>query len=147
MDAQLVYTASTKSGDYHGQMNYENFAKWVLEKLLPNLKPNSVVCMDNAPYHTTIENHTPSNYSTKKVMIDDWLKNNGIYCDEQMRKADLFSLIDSNRQKKIVYKIDNLIEKEGHEVLKLPPYHCDLNSIEFVCVICEKKSKRTKCYW
>lgn len=85
-DAELVYKASTKSGDYHGQMNYENFKKWVLEKLLPNLQPNSVVCMDNAPYHTTVENRTPTKYSTKKVMIE-WLKNNGIDCDEQMRKA------------------------------------------------------------
>ncbi|KAF8778172.1 hypothetical protein HNY73_014920 [Argiope bruennichi] len=49
-----------------------------------------------------------------------------------MRKAELFSLIDSNRPKKLVYKIDNLIEKEGHEVIRLPPYHCDLNAIEFV---------------
>ncbi|XP_055941674.1 uncharacterized protein LOC129971722 [Argiope bruennichi] len=39
--ALLVYKASTKSGDYHGQMNYENFKKWVSEKLLPNLQPNS----------------------------------------------------------------------------------------------------------
>ncbi|KAF8794704.1 hypothetical protein HNY73_002653 [Argiope bruennichi] len=77
MGALLVYKASTKSGDYHGQMNYENFKKWVLEKLLPNLQPNSVVCMDNASYHTTVENPTPTKYSTKKVMID-WLKNNGI---------------------------------------------------------------------
>ncbi|XP_055943161.1 uncharacterized protein LOC129972879 [Argiope bruennichi] len=87
--------------------------------------------MDNAPYHTTVENPTPKKYSTKKVMID-WLKNNGIPCDQKMRKAELFSLIDSNRPKKIVYKIDNLIEKEGHEVIRLPPYHCDLNAIEFV---------------
>lgn len=130
-NAQLVYKASTKSGDYHGQMNYENFEKWVLEKLLPNLQPNSVVCMDNAPYHTIVENRTPTKYSTKNVMIN-WLKTNGIHCDEQMRKAELFSLIDSHRPKKLVYKIDNLIEKEGHEVLRLPPYHCDLNAIEFV---------------
>ncbi|XP_055944327.1 uncharacterized protein LOC129975298 [Argiope bruennichi] len=130
MDALLVYKASTKRG-LSRQMNYKNFKKWGLEKLLPNLQPNSVVRMDNASYHTTVENPTPTKYSTKKVMID-WLKNNRIPCDQKMRKAELFSLIDSNRPKKIVYKIDNLIEKEGHEVIRLPPYHCDLNAIEFV---------------
>ncbi|XP_055946985.1 uncharacterized protein LOC129980628 [Argiope bruennichi] len=103
--ALLVYKASTKSGDYHGQMNYENFKKWVLKKLLPNLQSNSVVCMDNTPYHTTVENPTPTMYSTKK---------------------------NSNRPQKIAYKIDNLIEKEGDEVIRLPPYHCNLNAIEFV---------------
>ncbi|XP_055932774.1 uncharacterized protein LOC129962803 [Argiope bruennichi] len=103
--------------------------KWVLEKLLPNLQPNSVVCMNNAPYHRTVENRTPTKYSTKKV---DRLVEKGIPCVQKTRKAELFSLIDSNRPKKIVYKIDNLIEKEGHEVIRLPPYHCDLNAIEFV---------------
>ncbi|XP_042901192.2 uncharacterized protein [Parasteatoda tepidariorum] len=49
--ALLAYKASSQSGDYHGQMNFENFRKWLIEKLLPNLQPNSVVVMDNAPYH------------------------------------------------------------------------------------------------
>ncbi|KAF8777600.1 hypothetical protein HNY73_014441 [Argiope bruennichi] len=86
--AQLIYKASTKTGDYHGQMNYENFEKWVLEKLIPNLRPKSVVCMDNAPYHTKVANPTPTKYSTKKEMTD-WLINNGIECDMKMRKAEL----------------------------------------------------------
>ncbi|GBM10194.1 hypothetical protein AVEN_258789-1 [Araneus ventricosus] len=60
-DAQLVYKASNKSGDYHGQMNYKNFEKWLLEKLTPNLQPKSAVCIDNAPYHTKVENPSPTN--------------------------------------------------------------------------------------
>lgn len=31
---------------------------------------------------------------------------------------------------KIIYKLDNLAEKYGHEVLRLPPYHCIFNPIE-----------------
>ncbi|XP_035225782.1 uncharacterized protein LOC118198254 [Stegodyphus dumicola] len=73
----------------HGQINYGNFKKWVLEKLLPNLRPQSVVCMDIAPYHTKIEDPTPTKYATKQTM-------------------------------------------NGHHVLRLPPYHCDLNAIEYV---------------
>ena len=28
--------------------------------------------------------------------------------------------------------IDKIAERYGHEVLRLPPYHCDLNAIEFI---------------
>ncbi|KAF8789397.1 hypothetical protein HNY73_007337 [Argiope bruennichi] len=49
--AKLVYKASSSSGDYHGQMNGDLFKKWIVDKRLPNLKPNSVIYMDNATYH------------------------------------------------------------------------------------------------
>ncbi|XP_035218015.1 uncharacterized protein LOC118191329 [Stegodyphus dumicola] len=129
--AQLIYKASAQSGDYHGQMNYGNFEKWVLEKLLPNLRPQSVVCMDNAPYHTKIEDPTPTKYATKQTMVN-WLMKKTICCDPKMRKAELFSLIECNRPKKVIYKIDNIIKENGHHVVRLPPYHCDLNAIEYV---------------
>ena len=28
--------------------------------------------------------------------------------------------------------IDNIAKRYGHEVLRLPPYHCDLNRIELI---------------
>ena len=28
--------------------------------------------------------------------------------------------------------IDNIAKKHGHEVIRLPPYHCDLNAIELI---------------
>jgi hypothetical protein len=49
--AELILKAGTASGDYHGQMNSVNFEKWLNEKVIPNLPLNSVVVMDNAPYH------------------------------------------------------------------------------------------------
>ena len=33
-------------------MDSYNFEKWFKEQLLPNLGPNSVIVMDNAPYHS-----------------------------------------------------------------------------------------------
>lgn len=49
--AELIFKAGQASGDYHGQMNSENYEKWVREKLIPNLPPRSVLVLDNAPYH------------------------------------------------------------------------------------------------
>ncbi|GBM34011.1 hypothetical protein AVEN_166443-1 [Araneus ventricosus] len=75
-------------------------------------------CMDNAPYHTKVENPTPTKYSTKKEMID-WLTKNSVPCNMKMQKVELYSLIDSNHLKKIAYKIDNIIKENGHKVLRL----------------------------
>jgi hypothetical protein len=32
---ELVYKAGKATGDYHGQMNSDNFEKWVNEKVIP----------------------------------------------------------------------------------------------------------------
>jgi hypothetical protein len=57
--AQLAYKANSRSGDYHGQMNYDDFFQWITHKVIPNLPPNSVVVMDNVPYHSTVHNKPP----------------------------------------------------------------------------------------
>ena len=86
--AKLLYKLGSTSGDYHGQMNYENFKKWVENKLLPNIPPESVIVMDNAPYHSVLAEKIPTKYSTKLDMIQ-FLRNKGINCDKDMRKAQL----------------------------------------------------------
>lgn len=144
--ALLNFKAGTTSGDYHGQMNTDNFGKWVKEKLLclpsdisvddnnlyvpvSNIPCNSVIIMDNAPYHSAQLNKPPSKSSVKKVMIE-WLQKNYINCSENMRKAELFELIQLHKPPTTVYIFDELFKKYGHTVLRLPPYMCDLNPIE-----------------
>lgn len=75
-NASLIFKAGQASGDYHGQMNKENFCKWLEEKLLPNIPPNSVIVLDNAPYHSVQENKTPTKSSSKKDIMD-WLGKKG----------------------------------------------------------------------
>lgn len=48
---ELVWKAKSSTGDYHDEMNGDNFFKWVKEKLIPHLPPKSVLIIDNAPYH------------------------------------------------------------------------------------------------
>ena len=43
--------AGAKTGDYHNDMNNENFMKWVNDQLLPNMPEKSVLVVDNASYH------------------------------------------------------------------------------------------------
>ena len=35
--AELIFEAKKRTGDYHGQMNWDNFSRWFTEQLLPNI--------------------------------------------------------------------------------------------------------------
>lgn len=41
-NALLMWKSHEITGDYHHQMNQTNYEKWVREKLIPNLRLNSV---------------------------------------------------------------------------------------------------------
>ncbi|XP_072384711.1 uncharacterized protein [Diabrotica undecimpunctata] len=48
-DSYLKWKSQSNTGEYHDDMNYENYHKWLTEKLLLNLPANSVIVLDNAP--------------------------------------------------------------------------------------------------
>jgi transposase len=131
--AKLVFQAKTCSDDYHGQMNYENFSKWFVNQLLPNIPDNSIIIMDNAKYHNILSDDTFPTPRSYKHELQEWLKNNhpelGAHDDKTMLKAELYEIC-----KKIapppVFKIDRLAEEYGHKVLRTPQYHCELQPIE-----------------
>lgn len=51
--ALLIYKAKLFTGEYHHEMNDENFKKWLTKKKpLSNLPEKSVIIMDNASYHS-----------------------------------------------------------------------------------------------
>jgi hypothetical protein len=65
----LLFPSGTKSGDYHDDMNWSNFEKWVTTQLIPNLPPKSVLVVDNALYHNTKELGDPIMGTKKGDMI------------------------------------------------------------------------------
>lgn len=131
--AKLVFQAKTGTGDYHGQMNYENFSKWFFGQLLPNIPDNSNIIMDNAKYHNILSDDTFPTPRSYKHELQAWLKNNhfnlGLHDDKSMLKSELYEIC-----KKIapppVFKIDQFAEKYGHSILRTPQYHCELQPIE-----------------
>lgn len=136
--AGLIFSSSSKSADYHDNMNKEMFMKWVEEQLIPNLKEPSLIIMDNASYHSAMKNKPPTLSSKKDEMIR-WLEENGIRFERKCNKTDLYKLIkdNSNKQNK-KYIIDELFEKYGHKVLRTPPYHCQFNAIELAWATCKR---------
>lgn len=140
-DGLLVFKSNTKSGDYHDEMNSNNFKKWLNEKLLPNLDRPSLIVMDNAPYHSICINRSPnSNYL--KADMQKWLLEKGVEFSEQMTKPQLYELIKRHKPEP-EYEVDKIIKENGHQILRLPPYHCDLNAIEMVWSSMKRKVAET----
>jgi hypothetical protein len=73
--AQLVFHAKQRTGDYHGQRNFENFRKWCVESLLPHIPAASLLMMDNAPYHNvSIDGAFSPTSSPLKSALQQWLQ-------------------------------------------------------------------------
>lgn len=133
-NALLMFNSGTKSGDYHDEMNYQNFSKWVKMQLLPNLPPRSVLVIDNASYHNvTLEKHPTS--SSLKVDMVTWLAERNIPHDPAKPKPQLYEIIKQHKPEHRKYELDALLHGYGHSVLRLPPYHPELNPIEKIWAI------------
>ena len=128
-NAKLVFKSTKKTGDYHGQMNWDLFKKWFVEMLLKNISPNCLVIMDNASYHNTLSEHSPPTPLCSKKRIMEWLEQNRIYCRPDCLKPELVEIL-----KKLApapsYAIDEIARSHGHEVIRTPPYHPELQPIE-----------------
>ena len=109
-------------------MTSEHFEEWFNDTIIPKLEPNSIIVMDNASYHSRRLQKIPTKSSAKQEM-KDWLTSNGIQFPEKALKCELYSLIVSSNSV-TVYVIDEIAKAAGHEVVRLPPYHCELNPIE-----------------
>lgn len=71
-NALLCFKSGSNKEDYHGDMNLENFTRWSENQLIPNLPPNSIVVLDNAPYHNAYDN-PPPNSNARKDVIMNWM--------------------------------------------------------------------------
>ncbi|CAH0730220.1 unnamed protein product, partial [Brenthis ino] len=129
-NARLIFRSQTKSGDYHNDMNQTNFMKWLKEKLVPNLPPQSLVVMDNAPYHSVKTNKSPT-MANSKAEMQQWITNKGLAYLPNMLKCELYEIIKEHKEEPI-YEVDSYLTLHGNKSLRLPPYHCDLNPIEMI---------------
>jgi hypothetical protein len=116
----IFQSKSTK--DYHEELDGQRFAAW-LENVLPLLEENSVIVIDNAPYHSFKAEKSP-NTSWNKGKINEWLQRKGVETDLALLKIELLDLIKGYLAKKpIPYVIDRMVQETGRQVLRLPPYH------------------------
>jgi transposase len=127
--AQLVFEAKKRTGDYHGQMNWENFSRWFEFQLLPNISRESIVILDNAKYHNVIAEDSFPSGSSSKEELRSWLTRNKYPWRADMLKAELFELC-ARLAPAPEYRLDKLAARHGITILRTPPYHPELQPIE-----------------
>lgn len=127
--AELIFEGARRTGDYHGEMNWENFSKWFCDQLLPHIPQESIIVLDNARYHNVLAEDAFPTSKHKKDQLRTWLTRNQIPWTEDMLKPELFELC-----KKLApaseFWLDKLAETAGHSVLRTPQYHPELQPIE-----------------
>ena len=127
-NAGLFFEAKKRTGDFRGQMNWDNFSKWFARRLLKNIPPKSIVVLDNARYHNVSDAKTPGINSTKK-QLRDWLSRNNHKWSGDMLKPELLEMC-----KKIApapqYCLDQIAAEYDISILRTPQYHPELQPIE-----------------
>ncbi len=127
--AKNVFKSSKKTGDYHGQMNAGVFQRWFREMLLPNIPKNSLIILDNAPYHNVLSASSAPTGSCSIQKIEQWLLMNKIPCNPDCLKAELVEIL-AKIAPEPTYVIDEIAREFGHEIARTPPYHPELQPIE-----------------
>ncbi|XP_026670214.1 uncharacterized protein LOC113464471 [Ceratina calcarata] len=126
--ALLCFQSKKEVDDYHSEMNGDTFFTW-FRGFLPMLKDRAVIVMDNAPYHSVKAEKYP-NFSWKKNDIISWLLRKREILEGHHVKVTLLTLVEKYKRPGDNYVIDAFTSQFGHTVLRLPPYHCELNPIE-----------------
>lgn len=126
----LLLFEGIKNGDYHSEMNAVTFEEW-FSKILELLPPNAVIVMDNAPYHSRKIEKCPTS-TWRKDDIKEWLHSKNITFQEHILKTELVTLVREHRPAYTKYVVDEMAAQQNKLVLRLPPYHCELNPIELI---------------
>ena len=90
--AQLIYKASSSSGDYHSQMDGGNFTRWI-QQMLPNLDCPCAIVMDNASYHSIQTDRAPTSSSRKAdIKVMQWYGKIMKYSQRAISSTDILIL-------------------------------------------------------
>jgi len=130
-------------------MNHELFLKWFQEKLLPNIPQKSLIIMDNASYHNVLSNHSAPVPNSKKLVLSGvevseiltWLNQNKIPVSDDCLKSELIEIINKIAPNP-TYVVDEIASKQGHKILRTPPYHPELQPIEICWGIVKNEISR-----
>jgi len=139
----LCYESYKNTSNYYDHMNGDIFYNWFCS-ILPLLNKNSVIVFDNASYHS-VTNYVPT-MSWKKDCILRWFEGKGIVFDRPIVKCQL---IEKVKQMRFTY--DNyrrsVQEAINHNqaVLRLPPYHCELNPMHLAWTAVANHARTQNC--
>ena len=130
LDCGLNVFESKNTREYHEGMNSEVFEKW-FSSVLDSIEPGSVIIMDNAPYHSRRVERIPTS-SWRKCEIIDWLNSKNVKFEPTMLKLQMLDIVKVKKREYIKYAVDEMAQERGVVMLRLPPYHCEINLIELI---------------
>ncbi|XP_068625066.1 uncharacterized protein [Battus philenor] len=132
VDGGLMVFESKKGRHCHQVMNPIVFEEW-FSQILRKIPDDSVIVLDSAPYHSRTIEKVPTTNSNKQE-IRSWLKEKQISYEKDMLKRELLNVVKNHKEQYEAYIIDELAKQNNKIVLRIPPYHCDLNPIELIWV-------------
>ena len=84
--------------DYHDSMDGESYKCYFEKSICQNIPKHSVIVIDNAPYHSkNTENYPTSKW--RKQQFVDWLTDKNITFPDKALRAELWTLVKSEREK------------------------------------------------
>jgi transposase len=143
-DSILIFRSKGKqvNSDYHPEINTELLTIWFINHFINYLEEGSVIVIDNASYHSAVLNKAPSKNS-RKSEIADWLKKKNITVDTTETGAELLQRVQLLKTRNI-YELDQIANERGHQVIRLPPYHCQYNPIELMWAKVKRECNRPR---
>ena len=117
--------------DYHDEMDHEKYENYFETQICKNVYKISAVVIDNASYHSKYsEDHPKSTW--KKAQYAERLKKRTIPNAKDALRPTLWKLAKEKRENYPENRLEKIAYKYGHEIVRLPPYHCQLNPIELI---------------
>ena len=117
--------------DYHDSMNGDSYEQYFVNSLCTNVPQGSLIVIDNAPYHSRNDETYPVS-KWKKQQYIDWLKSKDIAVPKKILRAELWTMCKQERDRYLAKIVESIAKNAGHETLRLPPHHCELNPTEMV---------------
>ncbi len=97
--------------------------------LLDNMQLSFLQTAEFVANHNTLSEHSPPTPLCSKKKITEWSEQNRIYCRDDCLKPELVEIL-----KKLApqpsFAVDEIARSCGHEVIRTPPYHPELQPIE-----------------
>jgi len=124
----FCFEAKENTNDYRVEMNGNIILDW-LKFIVPCLNDYAVIIMENAPYHSLKHDDVPTS-ATEKSIIIEWLRSKGEIIDRPMVVAQLMAMVERIKPSYDTYVVDDFLKEHNMNVLRLPPYHCELNPIK-----------------
>ncbi|XP_018567071.1 uncharacterized protein LOC108907761 [Anoplophora glabripennis] len=131
--------------DQNKKIKIAAFEDW-FPKILPKLKAKAVIVLHNAPCHSRPLEEFP-NGTMHKVEIQKWLSSKNIAFEEDMVKLELLDLVKKAKPLEKRYVVDEMAKANNKNVLRLPPYHYELNPLKTIWpqIKSEVSNKNSSC--